>query len=229
MLFEGSIDPVQLKALKAEIDRLKMPARKRQRLLWRMLKYGVMVAARRHQKKQQNADGEAWEPRFDGRTTKMMRHLPGMMVIHENPARESAHIWLQGAKKVPPGVVGRMQSQGMTVTVTAAQARREPQSGGCTLRQAKCLQDMGYMRYPVSLGTPSSLSEIMATLSKGKAGIIIREMQGREPATHWQMNLPAREWLSVSDDEFDNILVRQLKAINFGWRVQAQDIKGKTQ
>ncbi|MDQ7855517.1 hypothetical protein [Klebsiella michiganensis] len=228
MQAELTLNQAQFRAMKAALDGLDMPPRKRRRLLYRMLKLGVMVAARRHQKKQQDADGAAWAPRADKRTGKMMRFLPGLMAIREMPATDAARIILQGAKKVPPGVVARAQQEGMTATVTAAQRRTSHQEGGCTLRQAKRLYDLGYMRFPVSVGMVSPVSEIMATLSQDKAGAIIREMEGREPARSWRVKLPAREWLAVSDDEFDNILVRQLKAIDFGWRVKAQDIRGKT-
>lgn len=228
MQAELTLNQAQFRAMKAEIDRLDMPPRKRRRLLWRMLKLGVMVAARRHQKKQQDADGTAWTPRADKRTDKMMRFLPGLMAVREMPATDAAKVILQGAKKVPPGVVARAQQEGMTTTVTAAQRRASHQEGGCTLRQAKRLHDMGYMRYPVSVGAVSPVSEIMTTLSQDKAGVIIREMEGRESVRSWRVKLPAREWLAVSDNEFDNILVRQLKAIDFGWRVTVQDIRGKT-
>ncbi|ENP2075030.1 hypothetical protein [Klebsiella michiganensis] len=228
MQAELTLNQAQFRAMKAALDGLDMPPRKRRRLLYRMLKLGVMVAARRHQKKQQDADGAAWAPRADKRTDKMMRFLPGLMAIREMPATDAARIILQGAKKVPPGVVALAQQEGMTATVTAAQRRTSHQEGGCTLRQAKRLYDLGYMHFPVSVGMVSPVSEIMVTLSQDKAGVIIREMEGREPVRSWRVKLPAREWLAVSDDEFDNILVRQLKAIDFGWRVKAQDIRGKT-
>ncbi|EGD2452015.1 hypothetical protein J0X75_004755 [Salmonella enterica] len=46
--------------------------------------------------------------------------------------------------------------------------------------------------------------------------------------TSWTVDLPARVFLGMNDDEFDKALARQLQAIGFGWNVKAQDIKGKT-
>ncbi len=45
--------------------------------------------------------------------------------------------------------------------------------------------------------------------------------------TSWTVDLPARVFLGMNDDEFDKALARQLQAIGFGWNVKAQDIKGK--
>ncbi|WP_234419495.1 hypothetical protein [Lelliottia sp. WB101] len=118
----------------------------------------------------------------------------------------------------------------MKTTMTADKARKASAGSGtkmATLRQAKKLHELGYMSHPVSAPGVTSMDEIMRTLTQDKAGTIIRSMEGRGALRSWTVTLPAREWLAVSDEEFDKILVRQMRGIQFGAGVKAQDIKGK--
>ncbi|PVZ87911.1 hypothetical protein C9426_09940 [Serratia sp. S1B] len=229
MKVDFTLNTKQWNALRKELEAAEMPPAKRKRLLYRILKLGVMVAARAHQRKQENAEGVKWPGRADGRKDKMLRNLVKMMAISELPAKESARIYLRGQKKVPPGVIGQIQQTGFTTQMTAEKAAKISKANGdaATLRQAKRLLELGYTEFPVSAPRKPSASEIMGKLSKRKAGAIIRAMEGREAASVWTITLPSREFLAVSDDEFNKILVRQLQAINFGWKVKAQDIKGK--
>lgn len=229
MRVDFTLNTQQWHALQKELKAAELPPRQRRRLLYRILKLGVMVAARRHQKRQENADGIKWPARQNGFPGKMMSQLPKMMAISELPATESAQIYLKGKKRVPPGVVGQIQQTGFTTQMTAAKAARASQQNGdgATLRQAKRLHDLGYTEFPVSAPRKPAVSEIMSSLSKQKAGAIIRSLEGRRAKASWTITLPGREWLAVSDDEFNKILARQLQAINFGWKVRAQDVKGK--
>ncbi|MGL5421913.1 MAG: hypothetical protein ACRDAJ_02965 [Serratia fonticola] len=228
MQVDFTLNTRQWAALRRELRAAELPPAKRKRLLWRILKLGVMVAARRHQKRQENAEGVKWPGRADGRKDKMIRELVKMMAISELPAKESARIYLKGQKKVPPGVIGQIQQAGFTTKMTAEKAAQASKKNGdaATLRQATRLLKLGYTAFPVSAPRKPSVSEITDSMSKQQAGAIIRSMEGRAAKATWSINLPGREWLAVSDDEFNKILVRQLQAINFGWRARAQDVRG---
>ncbi|WP_145507692.1 hypothetical protein [Yersinia hibernica] len=228
MQADFTLNTAQWAALKKELAALELPPNKRKRLLWRLLKNGVMVVARQHVRKQENADGVKWPARWNGRKDKMMRKLPGMMVIREMPATESAKIYLRGSKPIPAGVIGAIQQSGAKTTVTAAAVKRN-QSGKrmASLRQAKKLIDLGYIADWVTAPRKPSVAEIMGTLTRQKASVIIRKMEGKDPKSAWPIDLPAREWLAVNDDEFNKMLARQLQAINYGSGIRAQDIKGK--
>ena len=228
MQADFTLNRAQWEALKKDLAALELPPNKRKRLLWRLLKLGVMPAARRHQKQQANAEGVKWPKRQNGFKGKMMRGLPKMMAIRELAASDSAKIYLRGNKKTSPGVVGNMQQSGFTTTVTADQAKKRKSSeAGATLRQAKRLLDLGYTVFPKTAPRNPSVSEIMDSLSRDKAGAIIRSLEGRKAKTSWTVTLPGREWLAVNDDEFNKMLARQMQAINYGGGVRAQDIKGK--
>ncbi|CNK19833.1 phage-like protein [Yersinia aldovae] len=228
MQTDFTLNAAQWGALQKTLKDLELPPAKRRRLLWRILKSGVMPAARRHQKRQENAEGVKWPGRADKRKAKMMTKLPGMMVIGELPASDSARIYLRGNKKTPPGVVGRMQQVGFTTSMTAQKAAKgQDSTANATLNQAKKLLDLGYVVFPVSAPRAPSVAEIMRTLSQRKAGAIIRSLEGKASKRSWTITLPGREWLAVNDDEFNKMLARQMQAINYGGGVRAQDIKGK--
>lgn len=228
MQVDFTLNTRQWESLKRELRAAELPPAKRRRLLYRILKLGVMVAARRHQKRQENAEGVKWPGRADGRKEKMLRELVKMMAISELPAKESARIYLKGQKKISPGVIGQIQQVGFNTQMTAEKAAKASRKNGdsATLHQATRLLKLGYTAFPVSAPRKPSVSDIMDSMSKQKAGTIIRSMEGRAAKTTWTINLPGREFLAVSDDEFNNILVRQLQAINFGWRTRAQDVRG---
>ncbi|WP_234419496.1 hypothetical protein [Lelliottia sp. WB101] len=99
MKAELTLNTRQFALMRKELAKLDLPPQKRKRLLWRILKLGVMVSAKRHQRRQENAEGEKWPGRSDGRRTKMMQQLPKMMAIRELPANDSAKIYLRGQKK----------------------------------------------------------------------------------------------------------------------------------
>ncbi|ENO8558459.1 hypothetical protein ACCC13_004430, partial [Yersinia enterocolitica] len=48
MIINGELSKKQLTELQQALKRLELPPQKRQRLLWRLAKYGVIVAAKRN-------------------------------------------------------------------------------------------------------------------------------------------------------------------------------------
>lgn len=66
MQADFTLNRAQWEALKKDLAALELPPNKRKRLLWRLLKLGVMPAARRHQKQQANAEGIKWPKRQNG-------------------------------------------------------------------------------------------------------------------------------------------------------------------
>ncbi|EJJ4486184.1 hypothetical protein VQ213_004492, partial [Salmonella enterica] len=54
-----------------------------------------------------------------------------------------------------------------------------------------------------------------------------RILEDKPVKTSWQIDLPARAFLGIGQDDFNRALARQLQAIGFGWDVNAQDIRGR--
>ncbi|HHJ1207751.1 TPA: hypothetical protein ACQFLO_003630, partial [Proteus mirabilis] len=129
--------------------------KKRQRLLWRIAKYGVIVASKRAVKNQQTPDGEAWQGRHGNYKKKMLRKMPKMMHIREMPEKEMVRIYLSGGnyrngnKPVDAGIVGYSQQNGMTAKISRKNAQASNISQGAqdkkaTPKQAKKLRALGY-------------------------------------------------------------------------------------
>ncbi|HFV9291867.1 TPA: hypothetical protein ACIAIE_001678 [Serratia fonticola] len=215
----GGVNPAQWAMLRRTLAQHELPPAKRRRLLFRILRQGVMPAAKKHQRQQESAAGVKWPGRWKGRKkAKMIRKLPSMMAVQELNA-ESAKIYIRGNKRVSPGRVAAMQQEGVRANMTAAQAAAgQDGSAPATLRQAKKLLELGYVVNPVSKPRAPSVRDIRASMSMKKAGATIRRMENRRSKTSWTVTVPPREWLAVSDDEFNKILERQIQALNYGGR-----------
>ncbi len=172
-----------------------------------------------------------WVPTVEG---KMLRNLPKLLHIREMPEIQAVRIYLQGGgyrngeTPVPAGTVGYAQQNGMRVKVSRSNQPRKAEAGKmATPAQAKKLRALGYRVKTGKRWKKPTLGEITQTMPYSQAGLLIRKLSGKAVKTSWTVDLPARVFLGMNDDEFDKALARQLQAIGFGWDVKAQDIKGK--
>lgn len=235
MIAGGELNKKQLAELRKALAGMELSPKKRQRLLWRMAKYGLIAAAKRHVRNQAAPDGTAWPGRKTKRRGKMLRNLPNLLHIREMPEIQAVRVYLQGGNyrngetPVPAGTVGYSQQNGMRVRVSRNSQPRKAESGKmATPAQAKKLRTLGYqVRRGKRLKKPT-LRQITETMPYSQAGLLIRKLSGKAVRTSWTVDLPARVFLGMNDDEFNNALARQLQAIGYGWDVNAQDIKGKT-
>nr|WP_254872803.1 hypothetical protein [Enterobacter hormaechei] len=214
---------------------MELPPKKRQRLLWRMAKYGVIAAAKRNVRNQETPDGEGWEGRKTKRKGKMLRNMPKLLHIREMPEIQAVRIYLQGGgyrngdKPVPAGTVGYSQQNGMRVRVSRASQPGKVQAGQmATAAQAKKLRALGYRLRRGKRWKKPTIREITSEMPYGHAGLLIRKLSGKAVKTSWTIDLPSRVFLGMGDEDFNKALARQLQAIGFGWDVNAQDIRGKT-
>lgn len=226
----GELNKRQLQNLRAALAAADLPPKKRQRLLWRIAKLGIIVAAKRNQRQQAAPDGTPWSPRKRGKG-KMLRGLPKLLAVREMPEIQGVRIYLKGGnysngtKPIAAGVVGAAQQNGTRTTMSADKARRKPQANRPALpRQAKKLRALGYKVRQGKRWVKPSSKKIMETMSMAQAGLLIKKLRGTPSKRTWTIDLPGRVFLGVSNDEFNKILARQLQAIGFGWDVNAQDI-----
>lgn len=218
-MISGGLDKAQLAALKKVIKEQELTPAKRSRLLKRLARHGIIAAAKRNQRKQQSPDGTPWPARKRGKK-KMLQNLPKLLAVREMPGGDAVTLFLRSTKSgktISAGALGHVHASGATIRVNAENLRQRPQSGEpATKWQAKRLRALGFMRREGKRQVRASLSWIVANLHRGQAGVIIREMSGKTPARTWTIEVPARVFLGVSDDEFNNMLARQLQALNFG-------------
>ncbi|EAP0949481.1 hypothetical protein G8E11_000487 [Salmonella enterica] len=237
-LLNGDLNQEQFTQLREMLGKIDLPPAKKQRLLQRIAKLGVIPAAKRHVKQQKNVDGSSFAKRRYGDKA-LLKGLPKFLKVHDMPSTSSVRIYLSGRnyrqpyshKEISVGAVGYIQSKGVTFTVSASQmktsAMQKANKTPCTRRQAIKLRKLGYTVRGKRKGTrrKPSTAEIEASLQKGQAGVIIRTMKGIPSKESWMVSIPSRRFLGVNDDEFTQILARQLQGIDFGWDIKPQDIK----
>ncbi|MDL2101572.1 hypothetical protein QQJ69_00215 [Proteus mirabilis] len=227
MSIQGQLNAEQLKALKAKLKDLELPQKKRQRLLWRIAKYGVIVASKRNIRKQSNPDGEVWQSRHGNYKKKMLRNMPKMMHIREMPEKEMVRIYLSGgnyrngSKPVDAGVVGYSQQNGMTAKISRKSAQDSNISQGAqdkkaTPKQAKKLRALGYKVKKGKRWKKPALKEITENMLFFQSGALIRKLSGKSPQSSWEVDIPSRVFLGISDEDFIKSLERQLQSIGYG-------------
>ena len=232
MNFNGELNAAQLRELRQTLAGLDLPQKKRQRLIWRLAKYGLIPAAKRHVRNQQTPDGQAWAKRRTRRKGRMLRNLPGLLHIREMPEIDGVRVYLQGggyrngARSVPAGIVGYAQQEGAKATVRAGQAIKQQAGRMASTAQAKKLRALGYQVKKGKRWRKPPFKEITDTMTYAQAGLLIRKLSGKAAKSVWSVDLPARPFLGMNDDEFNKALARQLQAIGYGWDVNAQDIRG---
>ncbi|EFC8352733.1 hypothetical protein CQI77_005294, partial [Escherichia coli O157:H7] len=94
-MIRGELNQQQLKQMRETLAKADLPPRKRQRLLWRIAKLGIVAAAKRHQRQQAAPDGTPWEPRKRGKG-KMLKGLPKLLAVREMPEIQGVRIYLKG-------------------------------------------------------------------------------------------------------------------------------------
>lgn len=235
MFAGGELNKKQLRELREALASMELPPKKRQRLLWRLAKYGLIAAAKRNVRNQQSPDGQPWARRKTRRKGKMLRNMPKLLHIREMPEIAGVRVYLQGGgyrngeTPVPAGVVGYAQQNGQTMRVNRSGKARGGKSGQmASVAQAKKLRSLGYQVKRGKRVVKPTYKQLMETMSYDQAGLLIRKLLGKAVKNSWTVDLPARAFLGMSDDEFNKALARQLQAIGFGWDVNAQDIKGKS-
>lgn len=227
MSIQGQLNAEQLKKLRAQLKELELPPKKRQRLLWRIAKYGVIVASKRNIRKQSNPDGEAWQSRHGNYKKKMLRNMPKMMHIREMPEKEMVRIYLSGgnyrngSKPIDAGVVGYSQQNGMTAKISRKSAQDSNISQGAqdkkaTPKQAKKLRALGYKVKKGKRWKKPALKEITENMLFFQAGALIRKLSGKSPQSSWEVDIPSRVFLGISDEDFIKSLERQLQSIGYG-------------
>ncbi|SFC49629.1 hypothetical protein [Pragia fontium] len=220
-MIRGELSRAQLRTLQDEIKRHELPQKKRQRLLWRIAKYGLIVAAKRHQKQQKNPDGTAWKARRRGKKP-MLKNLPKLIKIKELPATESIRLYLSGGnyhnggKGVAAGVVGYAHHNGMKATIKAGQIKNKPAADKATKRQAKKLRALNYQIRINGKYKKAPSSYITNNISQAQAGLLIRILKNKPIKKTWNIELPARVFMGVNDDELMQMIARQLQGMNYG-------------
>ncbi|MCC8380193.1 hypothetical protein [Xenorhabdus sp. PB30.3] len=222
-MIHGQLNRNQLKQWQDALSHLDLPEKKRQRLLWRIAKYGLIDAAKRNVRNQRSPDGESWPVRKSAYRKKMLRNMPKLLHIREMPEIQAVRVYLQGGhyrngpQQVPAGVVGYAQQQGMRFQVSRQQVKKTvDRERMATIKQAKKLRDLGYQVKKGKHWRKPPVKEMTANMTFIQAGTLIRELSGETAKSSWTVDVPARAFLGMNEDEFSKALARQLQGIGYG-------------
>ncbi|WP_345868398.1 phage virion morphogenesis protein [Shewanella algae] len=227
-----------IKDAELELALLAMPAKKRQRALWRIAN-GVKKASIRNAKRQQDPDGSPWPKRKKARDKrKMLTKLPAALAINDK-IQDVVEIYLPrslgGKSRFHTGVIASMHEDGHKFRVQAdvhkkrmaklATFRR--MTGPATKKQARLLRQLGFRRQgKKGKYVKATASWIVENISYKQAGLLIGKLIGNEPKESWTIDLPKRKFLGVSPKEANAIFKRVMQGINYGWQVKKQDMRG---
>lgn len=223
MRISGELNKAQLKHLRAEIERMNLTPEKRQKLLYRIMKNGVIAATERNIKRQKTPSGTQFDKRQSKRRAKLLSKITKSIGIKSTPFEGKAFFKGQykstSSKTIPVGVVAKTQQDGLKVTQNKGQfanQTNDTQKGSITDRQVKRLRKLGHTHPKNKKAVRSSAKWLKENLSEAQAGIVIRKMLAEQVKNSWDIKVPSREFLGISNTDFEKSIKRELRNINFG-------------
>ena len=119
MRISGELNRAQLKHLRSEIERMNLTPEKRRKLLYRIMKNGVLAATERNIKRQKSPEGNKFDKRQSKRKAKLLSKIAKNIVIKSSSNEGKAYFRgvykSTSTKTIPVGVVAKTQQDGLTV------------------------------------------------------------------------------------------------------------------
>lgn len=223
MRISGELNRVQLKHLRSEIERMNLTPEKRRKLLYRIMKNGVLAATERNIKRQKSPEGNKFDKRQSKRKAKLLSKIAKNIVIKSSSNEGKAYFRgvykSTSTKTIPVGVVAKTQQDGLTVKQNKNQFENQTHNtnkGSITERQIKRLRKLGHTHSKNKKPIRSSVKWLQANLSEAQAGITIRNMLELPEKSSWDIKIPEREFLGISENDFMKSIKRELRNINYG-------------
>jgi hypothetical protein len=214
----------------AQLKLLEMPAKKRERLVWRAANELKKVAGR-NISSQQDWNGQPWVPRKRGKR-KMLQGLKKLIVIQQSGSNAAAITFKKGAYGLHGAVVASTHQQGHTFKITAASRAKVKPSGAdkgepASRAQARKLRRLGFKRPGKRKGQyrSASLGWITENINYAQAGLLIKKLRDEPAKQSWEIRLPARPFLGANAQQREQAFERALQGINYGWDVKKQEMR----
>ncbi|MCT8858346.1 hypothetical protein K5M76_06600 [Shewanella xiamenensis] len=212
-----NITPNRTQALNAsnQLALLKLPSAKRIRILKTLGRY-ERALARKRIRTQTTVDGGQFEARANGKKGRMLKRLGKTL---EPFVKNANRLELKHQAALTGRIAGLHQDGGSEQMSASRMARihgTPDYNAPCSRSQAKALSAEGYkVRKAKGNGyRRASLNEIMATLSQGQAGVILRSMRDKPNKQRWEIPVAARPFLGDSADNVQRQLVSIIEQIN---------------
>lgn len=189
-------DKVQALGLQQQLQLLALPKNKRVRILKQLGRH-ERAKARKRIREQRTVKGQKFSARADGKKAKMLKKMGRTL---EPYVKNSNRLELKHKAKHTGRIAALQQKGGIESMSASKMARihgRPNYKQPCTRSQAKALSAAGYKvkREKGNGLRRASIREIMASLSQGKAGLILRELRNKQKKSSWQIKVKARPFL----------------------------------
>lgn len=194
-------------SVEKRLQLMTMPAPKRRRIISGIGRE-IKRSAIRNIRNQRNVDGTPWKERADGSGRKMM--LGMRRRIYYTVSHASTEISFKGKAKY----IAREQQDGsrtiMTAGMASSRAKDTHYEKPATRKQAKALREVGYkIRRKGTKGWKKpSLKWIENNMKVGQAGLILRTLRNEPSKTQWEIVLPPRSFLGLSEVEVKDMVNR---------------------
>lgn len=211
------LTPDSIKAFLRDMEILSLPAKKKREIVIRAIqtikKRAVSTASH-----QQSPEGNAWKPRKNG-TAKMLRRIAKLA----NSRAEGNHQARLFYKNKRTGEIATEHQEGLDHHFTKAEWKGNANESGngkeaATPRQAKKLRDLGYaVKTRGKKGSrlkKLSIREIRQTLTRDRAGLIIRKMENKgtgQGLTKWVIPTEKRPFLDEREAQNAQIVTDMLQ------------------
>ncbi|SPY97787.1 Uncharacterised protein [Proteus mirabilis] len=103
-----------------------------------------------------------------------------------------------------------------TIIISEKQRVRRSQNLPQHRNKPKKLRALGYKVKKGKRWVKPPLKEIAGKMRFFQAGLLIRLLQNKPKKTSWEVDIPSREFLGISDEDFIKALERQLQGIGYG-------------
>lgn len=207
------VDELALENIQRRLELLALPKGKRKRVLKRTGQE-VRKRSRQNIRQQKTVDGQPMAGRKAGKG-KMFRKI-GRTLTTKTYSNSVTVGW----KNRLIGMTAYKHHHGVPERFTAKKLEKlhgQPDYGApATKRQAKALITAGYRVYvgkkkgKVKTKKPS-IRWITENMTQGRAGLMIRELTGDVAKSSWEVKVPARPFLGVSEKEALDILATEIQ------------------
>lgn len=201
--------------LKRTLNALSLPKHKQKEVL-KLTLWRIKDEAKKNITAQRTPDGKQWQSRKSDSKKKMLRRRGRLLTIKSNSGKEA----VLGYRNKKEGELAALHHYGQQRTVVTKAELEELKawhsSNGemCTEHQAIRLRSLGYQlkNKKGKLVKPSKRA-IMATVSKGRAGILIRMLKREKTGNKSKKGTPARPALNTDTQHNAEILTEVIEKV----------------
>ncbi|HCE3233926.1 virion morphogenesis protein [Vibrio parahaemolyticus] len=195
--------------MQEKLTLLALPPKKR---VWILKTLGRWEKAntRKRISSQKDINGSALQPRKGKKKGKVLKRMAKGLTPYVRNANQLDLTW---SNKLTAKIAARHhvgQKQKMTKRQMQKRWGKPDYSAPCTKGQARKLRELGYT-VPRKSGKgrkKPSLRELMATITHGQAGQLIRELSNQPNITSWDIPLAERQILGSKEREVNRQLIK---------------------